>query len=43
MITNDNNDFGEYWEWVDKGQLPFKPAAQSFRLGVNYLIYAMTH
>jgi hypothetical protein len=43
MIANHNNDFGEFWEWVDKGQMPFQPAAQSFKFGVNYLIYAMTH
>jgi len=43
MMANWNNDFGEFWEWVDKGQMQFKPAAQSFRFGVNYLFYAMTH
>jgi len=43
MMANHNNDFGEFWEYVDKGQMPFKPAAQSFKFGVNYLIYAMTH
>ena len=43
MIANQNNDFGEFWEYVDKGQMPLRPAAQSFKFGVNYLIYAMTH
>lgn len=43
LIANQNNDLGEFWEWVDKGEMPFKPAAMSVRLGVNYLIYAMTH
>jgi hypothetical protein len=43
MIANHNNDFGEYWEWVDRAEMPFEPAALSVRFGVNYLIYAMTH
>lgn len=43
MIANQNNDFGEFWEWVDRGEMPFQPAAQSVRFGINYLIYAMTH
>jgi hypothetical protein len=43
IIANADNDLGEFWEWVDRGEMPFKPAAMSVRLGVNYLIYAMTH
>ena len=43
LIADADNDLGEFWEWVDKGEMPFKPAAQSVRFGVNYLIYAMTH
>jgi hypothetical protein len=43
MIANQNNDLGEFWQWVDEGQLDFKRAALSVRLGINYLAYAMTH
>ena len=43
MVANQNNDFGEFWEWVDRGEMPFQPAAQSVKFGINYLIYAMTH
>ena len=43
MIANQNNDFGEYWEWVDRAEMPFQPAALSVRFGVNYLIYALMH
>jgi len=43
IIADADNDLGEFWEWVDKGQMPFQPAALSVRVGVNYLIYAMTH
>jgi hypothetical protein len=43
LIANYNNDFGEFWEWVDRAEMPFEPAALSVRFGVNYLIYSMTH
>jgi hypothetical protein len=43
LIANQNNDFGEFFEWVDRGEMPFEPAAKSARLMINYLLYAMTH
>ncbi len=43
LIANYNNDLGEFWEWVDKGQMPFHPAVRSVELGINYVIYAMSH
>jgi hypothetical protein len=43
LVANADNDFGEFWQWVDEGSLPFQPAALSVRFGVNYLLYAMTH
>src|SRR5690606_37665662 len=43
MIANQNNDFGEYWEWLDQGDQPLQPSAQSVRFGINYVTYAMTH
>jgi len=43
VIANYNNDLGEFWEWVDRGQMPFRPAARSVKFGMNYAIYAMSH
>jgi hypothetical protein len=43
LIANQNNDLGEYWEGLDQNTVPFEDAANSVRLGTNYLIYAMTH
>lgn len=43
MVVNHNDDLGEYWEWLDQGAMPLKPAAESLKLGINYLVYAMTH
>jgi hypothetical protein len=43
LVANADNDFGEFWEDIDKGSEALHPAVQSFQFGVNYLIYAMTH
>lgn len=41
-IINFNNDIGEYWQWSDQGFSPV-PSNEAYKLGVNYLIYALTH
>jgi hypothetical protein len=43
LIANYNNDLGDYWEDLDKGEAPLKPAVWATQLGVNYVIYAMSH
>ena len=42
-IVNYNNDVGEDWEWSDTGQLPVDLTNHAYKLGVNYIVYAMTH
>jgi hypothetical protein len=42
-IANWNNDIGDYWEWSAEGLYGDGPTADAYRLGVNYLVYAMTH
>ncbi len=43
LVANQNNDIGEFWEGLDRAYAPLKPAVDSVRLGINYMIYAMTH
>lgn len=43
MIVNYNNDIGDYWEWSDVGFLPIDLTNEAYKLGVNYVVYAMTH
>lgn len=43
LVANRDNDFGEFWEWIDRAEKPFREGAQSMKFGINYLIYAMTH
>jgi hypothetical protein len=38
-----NNDVGDSWEWADDPRYPEKFSALGIRLGVNYVVYSMTH
>lgn len=38
-----NMDLGDAWEWADLPEYPEKYATQAFQLGINHVIYAMTH
>jgi hypothetical protein len=41
-VINYNNDISEYWEWSDEGAFPIDASNEAYKLGVNYLIYALT-
>lgn len=43
VIVNYNNDIGESWEWSDTGYIPIELSNEAYKLGVNYVVYAMTH
>lgn len=38
-----NMDVGDGWEFADDPEYPEQFSAQAIRLGVNYVLYAMTH
>jgi hypothetical protein len=38
-----NMDLGDAWEWADDPEYPEKYSALAIRIGVNYVVYAMTH
>jgi Domain of unknown function (DUF4159) len=38
-----NSDIGDSWEWSDTPSYPLKFSDLGMRIGVNYVIYAMTH
>jgi len=42
-ILNYNNDIGEFWEFSDEGFDPIPVTNEAYKLGVNYLVYALTH
>ena len=43
VIANFNNDVSQYWEWSDTGFAPIDLSNEAYKLGVNYIIYSMTH
>ncbi len=43
VIVNYNNDIGESWEWSDSGWIPIDITNEAYKLGINYIVYAMTH
>ena len=43
LVIDYNNDLSEFWEWLDRGELPLHDAATALKFGVNYVMYAMTH
>jgi len=42
-VANFDNDVPEYWEWSGQGMFPFDTSNEAYKLGVNYLIYGLTH
>ena len=38
-----NSDLGDSWEWSDNSRYPLKYSDLGLRIGVNYVVYAMTH
>ena len=38
-----NSDLGDAWEWADAPHYPEKYSALGIRIGVNYVMYSLTH
>ena len=43
LVANYNLDIGEYWEWSDTGFIPIELSNEAYKLGVDYVVYGMTH
>jgi len=43
MIVNYNTDISQYWEWSGTGLRPIDDTNEAYKLGVNYIIYGLTH
>ena len=43
VAINFNQDIGDAWEHADDARYPATLTAQAYRLGVSYVLYAMTH
>jgi len=43
MIINYNTDVSQFWEWSGTGLRPIDQTNEAYKLGVNYLVYGLTH
>jgi hypothetical protein len=42
-IANYNTNLAEYWQMAGTGFFPIDSANEAFKLGVNYMLYGLTH
>jgi hypothetical protein len=43
IAAGHNNDLANFWDWYGDPYYPLDAAADAFRLGINFVIWAMTH
>jgi len=43
VIATYNSDLGDAWEHMDVACYPERFSGQAYRMGINFVIYAMTH
>jgi uncharacterized protein DUF4159 len=43
MIVDYNTDVSQFWEWSGTGLRPISDTNEAYKLGVNYIIYGLTH
>jgi hypothetical protein len=43
LIACYNNDLENFWDYIDQARYPLKPSIEAFRLGINFMLYALTH
>ena len=42
-IVNYNTNLGEFWQLAGTGLLPFEAENTGFQIGINYMMYGLTH
>lgn len=43
VLVNWNTDLGDAWEWADDPDYPLRFSTFAYEMGINFVIYAMTH
>jgi hypothetical protein len=43
VIAGEAGDFGEFWEFSERGYYPFDISNEAYKVGINYIVYALTH
>ena len=42
-IASYNQNLAEYWQMAGTGLFPVAPSNDAFKVGINFMIYALTH
>lgn len=43
VLINGNTDLGDAWEWAEQPDYPLAFSTYAFRMGVNFIVYAMSY
>jgi hypothetical protein len=43
IVAGNHSDLGEYWEFSETGYFPVDLSNEAYKVGVNYIVFAMTH
>ncbi len=43
VMINWNTDLGDAWEWAERPEYPLKYSTFAVEMGVNFIVYAMSH
>ena len=43
VVINWNTDLGDAWEWADNPYYPLRYSTYAYEMGVNFIVYAMSH
>ncbi len=43
VVINWNTDLGDAWEWAEQARYPLKYSTFAYQMGVNFIVYAMSH
>ena len=43
VLINLNTDLGDAWEWADNPNYPLRYSTYAFEMGINFVIYGMSH
>jgi hypothetical protein len=43
VAINANTDLGDAWEWAERPEYPLKYSTFAFQMGVNFIVYGMSH
>ncbi len=43
VVINWNTDLGDAWEWAEDPYYPLRYSTYAYEMGVNMIVYAMSH